>query len=134
MPSYWPGTCTFGARTLLRADTAVAGGRSTTSAWPARTSSRCFRCYPSSVSRRSTGRLPTEWYRCISRSCCSFLRTISRGLDIARGSSRFILSGFPVATLFFLTKATPHSQIGYILGAILIFHLFAAWYVDRERV
>ena len=45
-----------------------------------------------------------------------------------------ILSGFPVATLFFLTKTTPHSRIGYILGAILIFHLFAAWYVDREKV
>jgi len=44
-----------------------------------------------------------------------------------------IFSGFPVATLFFLTKATPHSQIGYILGAILIFHLFAAWYVDRKK-
>jgi hypothetical protein len=44
-----------------------------------------------------------------------------------------IFSGFPVTTLFFLTRATPHSQIGYTLAAILIFHLVAAWSVNREK-
>lgn len=42
-----------------------------------------------------------------------------------------IFSGFPVTTLFFLTRAAPPTQIGSTLAAILLFHLVAAWYVNR---
>src|SRR6266849_6456210 len=42
-----------------------------------------------------------------------------------------IFSGFPIAVLFFLTRALPHSEVGTILIAILMFHVVAAWYVGR---
>jgi hypothetical protein len=44
-----------------------------------------------------------------------------------------VFSGFPVTTLFFLTRGTPHSQLGYTLATILLFHLVAAWYVNRAQ-
>ena len=43
-----------------------------------------------------------------------------------------IFSGFPITTLFFLNSATPRAGIGAILVAILIFHVLAAWYVERR--
>jgi hypothetical protein len=44
-----------------------------------------------------------------------------------------IFSGFPIAALFFLTKAMSHSQIGFTLIAILVFHVLAAWYVEQQK-
>lgn len=57
---------------------------------------------------------------------------------LARSRSRasivgfHIFSGFPLAVLFFLTRAMSHAQIGSALTAILIFHVLAAWYVERR--
>lgn len=44
-----------------------------------------------------------------------------------------IFSGFPITSLFFLTRTMSQSQIGIILIAILAFHVLAAWYVERQR-
>ena len=44
-----------------------------------------------------------------------------------------IFSGFPITALFFQTSAIPHSQIGFILIAILVFHIVAAWYVEWQK-
>ncbi len=44
-----------------------------------------------------------------------------------------VFSGFPITALFFLSRTIPHSQIGSILIVILVFHIFAAWYVERQK-
>src|SRR3989449_145998 len=44
-----------------------------------------------------------------------------------------IFSGFPITALFFLTRTIPQSRIGSILMAVLVFHVLAAWYMERQK-
>ena len=75
-------------------------------------------------------------YRVIAVYALLLLLYVARYLVGSRARATMValhvFSGFPMAALFFLSRSLPRPEVGAVLGAILILHVGAAWYLERR--
>ena len=75
-------------------------------------------------------------YRVIAVYALLLLLYVARSLVWSRARATMValhvFSGFPMAALFFLSRSLPRPEVGAVLGAILILHVGAAWYLERR--
>src|SRR5207237_1934341 len=75
-------------------------------------------------------------YRVIAVYALLLLLYVARSLVWSRARATMValhvFSGLPMAALFFLSRSLPRPEVGAVLGAVLILHVGAAWYLEQR--